>query len=86
MENQEQSTPTNIFSFLGVENPTPTPMSSGEEAPAFEPTPSGDGGEPAPSAETIINEDATFKASDLKAIFGDFESIDSIKQKYSTYE
>jgi hypothetical protein len=86
MENQEQSTPTNIFSFLGVENPTPTPMSSGEEAPAFEPTPSGDGGEPAPLAETIINEDTTFKASDLKAIFGDFESIDSIKQKYSTYE
>jgi hypothetical protein len=33
-----------------------------------------------------INEDTTFKASDLKAIFGDFDSMDSIKQKYSAFE
>lgn len=39
-----------------------------------------------PPPEPVITEDTTFKASDLKAIFGDFESIDSIKQKYSTYE
>lgn len=86
MENQEQGTPTNIFSFLGVDNPAPTPMPSGEEAPTFTSTPNGDGGEPAPSADPIINEDTTFKASDLKAIFGDFESMDSIKQKYSAFE
>jgi hypothetical protein len=87
MENQEQTTPTNIFSFLGVDNPTSTPMQSSEEpAPSFEPTASSDGGEPAPIVDTAINEDTTFKASDLRAIFGDFESMDSIKEKYSGFE
>jgi hypothetical protein len=86
MENQEQATPTSIFSALGLENPTPTPMSPEEGTPAFEPTPSGDGGEPAPMGGAEINEDTTFKASDLKAIFGDFDSMDSIKQKYSAFE
>jgi hypothetical protein len=86
MENQEQGTPTSIFSALGLENPTPTPMSPEEGTPAFEPTPSGDSGEPAPMGGAEINEDTTFKASDLKAIFGDFDSMDSIKQKYSAFE
>jgi len=87
MENQEQTTPTNIFSFLGVENQTSTPMQSSEEpAPSFEPTVNTDGGEAAPIADSAINEETTFKASDLRAIFGDFESMDSIKEKYSGFE
>jgi hypothetical protein len=87
MENQEQATPTSIFSALGLENPTPTPVEISEEpTPSFEPTATPDGGEPAPIVDTTINDDTTFKASDLRAIFGDFESIDSIKQKYSGFE
>ena len=87
MENQEQTTPTSIFSALGLENPTPTPVEiSDEPTPSFEPTATPDGGEPAPIVDTTINDDTTFKASDLRAIFGDFESIDSIKQKYSGFE
>lgn len=85
MENQEQGTPTSIFSALGLENPAPEPMPSQDE-PIVTPDPITDGGEPIVTPEPVITEDTTFKASDLKAIFGDFESIDSIKQKYSTYE
>lgn len=85
MENQEQGTPTSIFSALGLENPTPEPMPSQDE-PIVTPDPITDGGEPIATPDPVITEDTTFKASDLKAIFGDFESIDSIKQKYSTYE
>lgn len=85
MENQEQGTPTSIFSALGLENPTPEPMPSQDE-PIVTPDPIVDGSEPIATPESVITEDTTFKASDLKAIFGDFESIDSIKQKYSTYE
>jgi hypothetical protein len=59
---------------------------SEEPTPSFEPTATPDGGEPAPIVDTTINDDTTFKASDLRAIFGDFESIDSIKQKYSGFE
>lgn len=87
MENQEQTTPTNIFSFLGVDNPNTAPMQSSDEpAPSFEPTVNTDGGEPATIADPVINEETTFKASDLRAIFGDFESMDSIKEKYSGFE
>jgi len=85
MENQEQGTPTSIFSALGLENPTPEPMPSQDE-PIVTPDSITDGGEPIATPDPVITEDTTFKASDLKAIFGDFESIDSIKQKYSTYE
>ena len=85
MENQEQGTPTSIFSALGLENPAPEPMPSQDE-PIATPDPIVDGSEPIATPDPVITEDTTFKASDLKAIFGDFESIDSIKQKYSTYE
>lgn len=85
MENQEQGTPTSIFSALGLENPAPEPMPSQDE-PIATPDPIVEGSEPIATPEPVITEDTTFKASDLKAIFGDFESIDSIKQKYSTYE
>lgn len=85
MENQEQGTPTSIFSALGLENPAPEPMQSQDE-PIATPDSIVDGSEPIATPEPVITEDTTFKASDLKAIFGDFESIDSIKQKYSTYE
>ena len=48
MENQEQTTPTSIFSALGLENRTPAPVEiSGEPTPSFEPTATPDGGEPA---------------------------------------
>jgi hypothetical protein len=85
MENQEQGTPTSIFSALGLENPTPEPMPSQDE-PIATPDSVVEGSEPIATPDPVITEDTTFKASDLKAIFGDFESIDSIKQKYSTYE
>lgn len=85
MENQEQGTPTSIFSALGLENPTPEPMPSQDE-PIATPDSVVEGSEPISTPDPVITEDTTFKASDLKAIFGDFESIDSIKQKYSTYE
>lgn len=84
MENQEQGTPISIFSALGLENPAPSATPPADD-PIVTPDPIVDG-EGNPTPDPIITEDTTFKASDLKAIFGDFESIDSIKQKYSTYE
>lgn len=85
MENSEQQTPMSIFSALGIQNPDPAPAD--DNNPASDPINNGDK-EPNPDSlpASIITDDVTFKASDLKSIFGDFESIDSVKEKYSMFE
>lgn len=82
MENEEIQS-TNIFAALGIENtetnPTPNPSDSINQNPDSKPD---SGSESNPGS----NDEATFKASDLRSIFGDFESIDAVKEKYSMFE
>lgn len=83
----ESENTINFFDYIGAESPSspqPTPTDSETNA-----TPVGEGASPSDSQATdsstqIVSDDTTFSASDLKAIFGDFESLDSIKSKYET--
>lgn len=85
METPEEQTPTNIFAALGIQNPDPAPAA--DPVQTSDPINNGEEtNDPAPIADPIVMDDATFKASDLKSIFGDFESIDSVKEKYSMFE
>jgi len=82
----ESENTINFFDYIGADSqssPQPTPTNVDSEttpSPVNDSTPS----ETSPSEPTpsIVSDDTTFSASDLKAIFGDFESLDSIKSKY----
>lgn len=85
MENSEQQTPMSIFSALGIQNPDPAPAENTN--PVTDPIDNGNQNtDPAPDTDPVITDDATFKASDLRSIFGDFDSIDAVKEKYSMFE
>ena len=83
MENEEIKS-TNIFATLGIENPEPGSNENISNENNISNEPENNAG--SNSESSIVNEDATFKASDLKSIFGDFESIDAVKEKYSMFE
>jgi hypothetical protein len=79
MENEMKA--TSIFDALGVQDENKVDLGS---TPEF--TPETGGSESEGSSVSQPSDEATFRASDLKAIFGDFESIDSIKEKYMSIE
>jgi hypothetical protein len=79
MENEMKA--TSIFDALGVQDENKVDLGS---TPEF--TPEASGSEGAGGSVAQPADEATFRASDLKAIFGDFESIDSIKEKYMSIE
>jgi hypothetical protein len=78
MENEMKA--TSIFDALGVKDENKADLGSTPELVT------GTGGNEGDGSVAPAAEEATFRASDLKAIFGDFESIDSIKEKYMTIE
>jgi hypothetical protein len=78
MENETKA--TSIFDALGVKDENKADLGGTPELVT------GTGGNEGDGTPAPIIEEATFRASDLKAIFGDFESIDSIKEKYMTIE
>lgn len=80
MENEEIQS-TNIFAALGIENPEPNTASN-----PVENTNQNSNQEPGNESNPLVTDEATFKASDLRSIFGDFESIDAVKEKYSMFE
>lgn len=73
----------NFFDYIGAANAKPSDAapidqhSSQEQNQNENPEPIGD------DSNNASSDEPTFKASDLKAIFGDFENVDSIKERYS---
>jgi hypothetical protein len=89
IENQDMEgtpTPTNIFSALGIKDPNPAPASNNDAANESDVTPSSTDDSEGNGADvnTGTQDEPVFKATDLKSIFGDFESIDNIKEQYTS--
>lgn len=73
----------NFFDYIGAANAKPSDATPAENVATQQQAEDTSSQQGESDSNSSAPEEVTFKASDLKAIFGDFENVDSIKEKYS---